>query len=792
MRFGQTLRNSVYPPWKGQYIDYSKLKALLREGPKEEERPWTEDDENKFSDEILNVQLDKVASFQAATFKALEQRASKAGEQLRDLAPEDGEAAKGDITLARFKEIEDELDAIINETKELKKYSNINYTGFLKIVKKHDRKRGSNYKIRPMLQMSLSKRPFNSEHNYAPLLNKLSIMYFAVRQQLDESTDTAVATTSEAETQNQNGERYRAYKFWVHPDNLLEVKTYILRRLPVLVYSQQSSKSLDAPTDPTLNSLYFDSQQFSIYSQKVDRQATASSLRVRWYGELDKKPDLVLEQKIIHENGTSEEKRFSIKEKYIQPFIKGDYKMEKSVAKMERQGQPEAKVQEFKRTVSDIQKFILENDLQPTLRANYTRTAFQKPLDDKVRISIDTSLAFIREDSLDLDRPCRNPEDWHRHDIDDSKSVYPFPNVNKGEISRFPFAVLEIKVREEEGSKKSPQWVEDLMASHLVHKAPRFSKFVHGVASLFEDYVNSLPFWLSDVEADIRKDPQAAFDEEEQRKAQNAEDELVVGSLLGTSRRSQSFKPAVSSPLGKSYMAERMAAEEARAGENSRENGSHRNGDAGDENDEDASRASGYGTLASVFPSFSLSKYAQARRERQVPLPPGVTKPGQLIKDSGPLQVEPKVWLANERTFLKWQHICILLGGLAVSLYTAAGKNAVAEYMGIAYIVIAIFAGLWGYYMHFTRRNMIVARSGKDFDNLIGPMVVSCALMIALILNFVFSVCSAACFSFSVCANNYASSSEQQWGSSANQTIRQHRQSMQPLLIRGRWICDVG
>jgi hypothetical protein len=35
---------------------------------------------------------------------------------------------------------------------------------------------------------------------------------------------------------------------------------------------------------------------------------------------------------------------------------------------------------------------------------------------------------------------------------------------------------------------------------------------------------------------------------------------------------------------------------------------------------------------------------------------------------------------------------------------------------------------------------MIVARSGKDFDNLAGPMIVSSALMIALVLNFVFKV----------------------------------------------------
>ena len=198
---------------------------------------------------------------------------------------------------------------------------------------------------------------------------------------------------------------------------------------------------------------------------------------------------------MIHENGTSEERKFAIKEKYIQAFIRGEYKMEKAIAKMERQGQPAAKIQEFKDTVVDIQKFIIEKELQPVLRANYTRTAFQKPLDDKVRISIDTCLAFIREDAIDSDRPCRNPENWHRLDIDEGAMTYPFTNVNKGEISRFPYSILEIKVKEEV-AKKHPQWVEDLMASHLVHKAPRFSKFVHGVASLFEDNVNNLPFWL--------------------------------------------------------------------------------------------------------------------------------------------------------------------------------------------------------------------------------------------------------------------------------------------------------
>jgi SPX domain protein involved in polyphosphate accumulation len=213
MRFGRTLRNTIYPKWKDQYIDYAKLKNLLKED-EDDDTKWTEDDENKFCDEILNVQLEKVASFQASTFKELESRANKAAEKLTELAPEDGKA-KAAITRARFKEIEEELDNIITETKELKNYSTINYTGFLKIVKKHDRKRGNNYKIRPMMMMTLSKRPFNSEQGYSPLLNKLSMMYYAVRQQLDDDAEaTPAASSADAQSQIQNGERYTAYKCW--------------------------------------------------------------------------------------------------------------------------------------------------------------------------------------------------------------------------------------------------------------------------------------------------------------------------------------------------------------------------------------------------------------------------------------------------------------------------------------------------------------------------------------------------------------------------------------------------
>ncbi|EGY15619.1 vacuolar transporter chaperone 2 [Verticillium dahliae VdLs.17] len=681
MRFGKTLRESVYAPWKDKYIDYAKLKSLLREDKYEDEDvPWTEEDESRFCDEIFNTQLEKVAEFQEKTVEGLRERVDAAFEKLKDMVPaEDSADRSADDKSKRqalttqqkqqLKGLEAELDSITNEIGELKKYSNINYTAFLKIVKKHDRKRGGRYKVRPMMQLSLSRRPFNSEQGYSPLLNKLSILYYALRQQLeDEAADIQLPSELEEQGETHNGERYTAHKFWVHPDNLLEVKTYILRRLPALVYSEQSSKGLDVANDPTITSLYFDNNKFELYSNKVDRQAEASSFRVRWYGQLSSKPDLTLEQKTVGDHGSSEERRMVIKEKYVKPFLDGEYKMDKTIQKMKRQSQAASDVEAFRKT-----------------------------------------------------------------------------DINQSEVSRFPYAVLEIKLRDL--GKKRPAWIEDLMGSHLVHPAPRFSKFVHGVASLFEDYVNNLPFWLSDLEGDIRKDPQKAFEAEEKRRSQRAEDEVAVGSFLG--KRVSSYKASRSSPAGQSYLADRMAAEASLARSVPREPTVEEAGEPseGREHDEeqeqgqeqDGDQRTGYGTLSAVLPSFSLSRYSRARHERERPLPEGVVEPSEWIKNTGELKIEPKVWLANERTFLKWQHICILLGGLAVSLYSAAGRNTLAEVMGIMYILIAVFAGGWGYWMMGVRRRMIIERSGKDFDNVIGPLVISVALMSALILNFVFA-----------------------------------------------------
>ena len=551
MLFGVRLAKEIYQPWLESYIDYEGLKRLLKEDITKQYRSagmstatssseyyseiWTEKEESAFV-EKLDAELEKVYAFESQKYSDLKDKVSAAEASMNALVPQntsDGPVLMESNDLEQF---ESQLDSILSEAKELERFTRINYTGFFKIVKKHDRLY-SLYSVKPLLQVRLNALPFNSE-NYSPILYKyvccfIAYLYVFMLTLIDcllfmHSLEAMLRyrlprafhrVRLEACRQPPNSLRsivsimldslvivrsQLTCIVWVHPDNLMEVKTFILRHLPLLVYNPQTSKLANASApDPTITTLYLDNPDFQLYLEKLESRETASSLRLRWYGKLNLHPEIFIERKFVDPEHpeTTQEQRIPIKAKYVKPFIQGTYSMEKTVKKMTERNAPPIEIQRFKTNVSGIQDFIKSANLQPMMRTVYSRTAFQIPDDERVRISIDNDIDLIREDSLDLARPCRDPDDWHRRDIDDMGLEHPFKMIRKGEITRFPYAVMDIKLAVRPGEKIKPSWVKDIMSSHLVKEAPRFSKFAHGVATLFDDeeYINVLPYWLSEL-----------------------------------------------------------------------------------------------------------------------------------------------------------------------------------------------------------------------------------------------------------------------------------------------------
>lgn len=287
-------------------------------------------------------------------------------------------------------------------------------------------------------------------------------------------------------------------KYWVHPENITELKLIILKHLPVLVFNP--NKEFDA-ADSAITSVYYDNDDFDLYKGRLEKTEGAEAHRLRWYGGMDSQT-IFVERKTHREDWTGEKSvkaRFAIKEKNVNAFLKGEFTVEQVFEKMRKEGKkPIKEIEDLEALAREIQYTMIQQRLHPMVRSFYHRTAFQLPGDARVRISLDTELSLIREDNHGRKRAGDN---WRRMDIGID---WPFKQLPAADIERFPYAILEVKLQTA-ADQEPPQWIRDLIASHLVEAVPKFSKFLHGGATLYPKKINLLPFWLPQMETDIRK-----------------------------------------------------------------------------------------------------------------------------------------------------------------------------------------------------------------------------------------------------------------------------------------------
>ncbi|KAF5391599.1 hypothetical protein D9757_002535 [Collybiopsis confluens] len=130
-------------------------------------------------------------------------------------------------------------------------------------------------------------------------------------------------------------------------------------------------------------------------------------------------------------------------------------------------------------------------------------------------------------------------------------------------------------------------------------------------------------------------------------------------------------------------------------------------------------------------------------------LPPRVRVPKKI---KTPIRVEGKVWFANERTWVSWLSLAVLLGTLSLALFNAS-KDDVARKFAYTYAVISIGVLIYGYGLYQHRLTMIRRRDPGHFgihskiphtysvnlpaDAPAGPIIVSVLLFFAILANFI-------------------------------------------------------
>jgi uncharacterized membrane protein YidH (DUF202 family) len=99
-----------------------------------------------------------------------------------------------------------------------------------------------------------------------------------------------------------------------------------------------------------------------------------------------------------------------------------------------------------------------------------------------------------------------------------------------------------------------------------------------------------------------------------------------------------------------------------------------------------------------------------------------------------PTRVEPKVYFANERTFLSWLNFTVILGALAVGMLNFGDFPAFVS--SILFTVVALGSMIYSLRTFWWRASQIAQRGQSGFDDKIGPTVLCIFLGLAVIVNF--------------------------------------------------------
>ena len=735
----------------------------------------------------LEGELDKVYTFQKLKAQEIVSRIKASDREVEQVLQRQerqntAEDSTDDGLEEDFMLLEADLSDVIADVHDLSKYTQLNYTGFQKIIKKHDKM--TDWQLKPSFATRLKAKPFFQD-NYDAFIVKLSKLYDLVR-----TRGNPVQGDSAAGGGQQNFVR-QTTKYWVHPDNITELKLIILKHLPVLVFN--SSKEFEE-NDTAISSIYYDNPEtWELYMGRLKKTEGAEAIRLRWYGGMENET-IFVERKTHREDWTGEKSvkaRFTLKEKNVNAFLAGKMTVEEAFAKMRKDGKKGIKeIEDLEQLATEIQYRVVTRRLVPVTRSFYHRTAFQLPGDARVRISLDTELTMTREDNLDGHQ--RAGKNWRRTDIGID---WPFKQLSKEDVALFPYAVLEVKLQTQAG-QEPPQWIRDLTASHLVEAVPKFSKFIHGTATMFPSRIDLLPFWMPQMDVDIRKPVSHNFgierpgsystspldsDEEVDSGEEDDDDDRYhkptdvdeedhldpARRALAQHRREQQAEDA-ERDLADRANGNALDAEERVAAQPLTEEDDYPLYDSEEEDEADAldaARKEGglkYHLLKVQQSAHHASEYllnlGRHLPSTTTPIPP---RSGGALSALGsdpskfsskkfqapkgkrihvPVRVEPKVYFANERTFLSWLEFSIILGSIAAALLNFGDSVSVSAGMG--FTVVAAFALLYSVFMYYLRVQMVRKRRAnlsRYYDRW-GTTGLCLGLLAATLVNFVYKV----------------------------------------------------
>jgi len=245
--------------------------------------------------------------------------------------------------------------------------------------------------------------------------------------------------------------------------------------------------------------------------------------------------------------------------------------------------------------------------------------------------------------------------------------------IPQNEITVFPHAVVEIKLQLKD-KDDTPPWLLELIESGKLIEMHKFSKFVHGCAVIMPLEVSAFPYWIDD----------------ETIKQSIEVTRQAAGFGLKTSN-----KDVESGAIDKKIVMRKKLSPSA--------------------------SSSSAATASPIWQSnggcISFCGFTMQSFESAV--------------------TEPKVFMANERTFITWLSMSALLTSISLAILAFSKTTQYAQIYGLVLLPIALLFDMYALRTYIWRGDQIRSKRSSSWGDPNGPIYITLALIAVLVAQLV-------------------------------------------------------
>ncbi|KAL7529398.1 hypothetical protein ACHAXR_004951, partial [Thalassiosira sp. AJA248-18] len=427
--------------------------------------------------ELYKAELDRISDNLTATDHGIERNARALLLHADALLGSCSSSGRRDGTNIATVDLQTEAKSLAGHSLKLREQTKVDAKEFCRIAALADLvlgMGGDDLGLSAMTERRFELDPWRLDNCGGTVIVLLSDIYTVIREieaqlELQSQNDENLANDADKKWQAPTSFERVTTKYWVTEEHLYQVMLASVADLPLLVYGRKGGRILDqrvprrsntldsslANSDTpnsslwtsslatSITSVYFDSPDMAMYSERLKRGEGAQLFRIRCW-------DKPRASKIVRQANPTED---------------------------------EESIMALTNLLLRIKALVCKHDLTSCVRTKYTRIALQSASTNKLRLTIDHNLMVINE------RYAASSESssWCIEDSD---------TIPKRDIVKIPYNVYEVKVA---GADGPPSFINELENSTAIVEAKKFSKFLSGASIFNADKITTLPWWASDA-----------------------------------------------------------------------------------------------------------------------------------------------------------------------------------------------------------------------------------------------------------------------------------------------------